>query len=295
MARTLSVIRETQKRLKDSKVWELSSSDRISFFIGVGIVTVIIVMGVFADILAPYDPLEIHATSVHVPPGFQFLFGTDTLGRDVFSRMIHGARVSLLVGLSSVLISSTIGATLGVLTGYFGGTVDRLITLPMDALYSFPAFLTALIIIASLGTSAFYLSIAVAFGLMPKIYRTVRSASVAIKEEEFVEAEVSIGASDIYIVFRHIFPLCVNILLVVMTMSIATAILSIAGLGFLGLGVPTPTPEWGTDLASGRPNILSGVWWTTMSPAVVIFITVLGFNLMGEGLNKIFGASLEEI
>jgi peptide/nickel transport system permease protein len=286
-----------RERFRSGRVWDLSRGDRISFFIGVGTVTVIIFMAIFADIVAPFPPLEIHVDDLHLPPGasLQYLLGTDTLGRDVFSRLIHGARVSLLVGLTAVIISSLIGATLGVLAGYFGGTFDRLVTLPMDALYSFPAFLTALLIVASLGTSMFYLSLAVAFGLLPKMYRTVRSASIAIKEEEFVEAEISIGASDMYIVFRHIFPLCFNVLMVVMTISIATAILSIAGLGFLGLGVPTPTPEWGTDLAAGRPNILSGVWWTTMVPAVVIFITVLGFNLMGEGLNKIFGASLEEI
>ncbi|MHA1977791.1 MAG: ABC transporter permease [Candidatus Hodarchaeales archaeon] len=292
-----NILFNMHKRMKSSRVWNLSRSDRISFLIGVGIVSVILVTAIFADFLAPYDPLEIHADSVHSPPGssIDFMLGTDALGRDLLSRIIYGTRVSLLVGLTAVLISSVIGATLGVLTGYFGGTLDRLITLPMDALYSFPAFLTALLIVTSMGTSTFYLSLAVAFGLLPKIYRTVRSAAVAIKEEEFIEAEVSIGATDLYIVFRHIYPLCSNVLVVVMTISIATAILSIAGLGFLGLGVPTPTPEWGTDLASGRPNILSGVWWTTMVPAAFIFLTVLGFNLLGEGLNKIFGATLEEI
>jgi peptide/nickel transport system permease protein len=123
----------------------------------------------------------------------------------------------------------------------------------------------------------------------------VRSASVSLREEPFVEAEVSIGASDIYIVFKHIFPLTFTVLFVVVTISIATAILSIAGLGFLGLGVAPPTPEWGWDLAAGRLYILSGVWWTTLGPALFIFLTVLGFNLLGEGFNKIFGATLEEI
>ncbi|MFW9853598.1 MAG: ABC transporter permease [Candidatus Thorarchaeota archaeon] len=286
-----------RRLLMGSRVWDLSRNDRISFFIGLGIVSVIIFVTIFADFITPFSPFEIHVEDLHLAPGisFKYLLGTDSLGRDVLSRLIHGARVSLLVGLSSVIIASVIGSFLGVLAGYYGGSLDRLVTLPMDALYSFPAFLTALLIVASLGTSMFYLSLAVAFGLLPKIYRTVRSAAVAIKEEEFVEAEVSLGARDSYIVFYHVFPLCINVLVVVMTISIATAILSIAGLGFLGLGVPTPTPEWGTDLAAGRPNILSGVWWTTMIPAILIFFTVLGFNLVGEGMNKIFGSSLEEI
>ncbi len=283
------------KRIRKSKLWELSRGEQISFLIGLGIVIVVISMVLLADWVAPYDPLDLHETEVHEPPGLVYWLGTDALGRDVLSRAIHGTRVSLFISLIAVIIATVIGATLGVLTGYFGGIIDRLLTLPMDALYSFPAFLTALLIVTTLGGGVFYTAIAVAIGLLPKFYRTVRSTSVSIKEEEFVEAEVSIGASDFYIVFRHIYPLCFSVLTVVLTVSIATSILSIAGLGFLGLGVPAPIPEWGSDLAAGRPNILSGVWWTTMGPAIFIFITVLGFNLLGEGFNKIYGAALEEI
>jgi peptide/nickel transport system permease protein len=283
-------------RMKESKVWNLPRAEQISFFIGVGIVAVILFSALLADFLAPFNPLEIDTEAINAPPGsFPHILGTDAIGRDVLSRVMHGARVSILVGLFAVVIATLLGATLGVLTGYYGGAIDRLITLPMDALYSFPAFLTALLIVTTLGGGIWFTAIAVAIGLLPKFYRTIRSASIALKEEEFVEAEVSLGASNLYIVFKHIYPLCLSVLMVVFTVSIATAILSIAGLGFLGLGVPAPTPEWGTDLNAGRPYILSGVWWTTMIPATFIFLTVLGFNLVGEGLNKIFGSSLEEI
>jgi peptide/nickel transport system permease protein len=293
---TKTILKSFQIRIVESKVWVLPRAEKISFLIGVGIVSTILIFAIFANVLAPFDPLAIDPAAVHLPPGsFPHILGTDSLGRDLLSRIMFGARVSLLVSLFAVIVATVIGATLGVLTGYFGGTLDRLVTLPMDALYSFPAFLTALLIVTTLGGGVVFTSIAVAFGLLPKFYRTIRSASVALREEEFVEAEVSLGAGDFYIIFKHIYPLCISVLMVVFTVSIATAILSIAGLGFLGLGVSAPTPEWGTDLNAGRPNILSGVWWTTMIPAAFIFLTVLGFNLVGEGLNKIFGSSLEEI
>jgi peptide/nickel transport system permease protein len=284
-----------QEKARRSRIWDLQRSERISFFIGLGIALIMIILAIFADFLAPYSPFEIYEDAVHEPPSWAHLMGTDAIGRDVLSRVIHGARVSLLIGLLAVLISGGLGSILGVVTGYYGGKIDRAITLPMDALYSFPAFLTALLIVTTLGGGFIYTSLAVAIGLLPRFYRTVRSAAVSLREEPFVEAEVSIGASDIYIVFKHIFPLTFTVLFVVVTISIATAILSIAGLGFLGLGVAPPTPEWGSDLAAGRPNILSGVWWTTIGPAIFIFLTVLGFNLLGEGLNKLFGATLEEI
>ncbi len=286
---------DIRNRIERSRVWDLSRSDRITFFVGLGLVSLMMIFALFADFLAPYRPFKIHEQDVHVPPGLEYLLGSDSLGRDVLSRAIHGAQVSLSVSLLSVLIAAGVGSTLGVITGYYGGKLDRAITLPMDALYSFPAFLTALLVAVTLGRGVLYTAIAVAIGLLPKFYRNVRSAAVSIREEEFIEAEISLGASDPYIVFRHVYPLCFSVLIVVMTVSIATAILSVAGLGFLGLGVPPPIPEWGTDLASGRPNILSGIWWTTMGPAIFIFLTVLGFNLLGEGLNKMFGASLEEI
>jgi peptide/nickel transport system permease protein len=291
-----TALKTIRVRLMKNRVWELERSDRIFFFSGLVIVSTIIFCAVFADILSPFSPYEIHADAVNVPPGsFPYILGTDAIGRDVLSRAFYGARISLLIGLVAVALATIFGATLGVLMGYFGGAIDRIITLPMDALYSFPSFLTVLLIVTTLGGGLFFTAIAVAIGLLPKFYRTIRSSSISLKEEEFIEAEKSLGANDYYIIFKHIYPLCISVLVVVFTVSVATSILSIAGLGFLGLGVAAPIPEWGTDLNAGRPYILSGIWWTTMVPATLIFLTVFGFNLVGEGLNKIFGAALEEI
>jgi peptide/nickel transport system permease protein len=296
MYKSRTIVTLIKNRIRENRVWELERSDQVIFFVGIVIVASIIFCAVFADFLSPFNPYEIHADAVNMPPGsFPYILGTDALGRDVLSRAFYGARISLLIGLAAVTIATVIGATLGVLMGYFGGAIDRLVTLPMDALYSFPAFLTVLLIVTTLGGGLMFTAIAVAIGLLPKFYRTIRSSSISLKEEEFVEAEKSLGASDFYIIFKHIYPLCISVLVVVFTVSVATSILSIAGLGFLGLGVAAPIPEWGTDLNAGRPYILSGVWWTTMVPATLIFLTVFGFNLVGEGLNKIFGASLEEI
>ncbi|MHA2207777.1 MAG: ABC transporter permease [Candidatus Thorarchaeota archaeon] len=295
MERIVNRIKSLESQLRNHKVWAMPRGERIPFLFGLACVIVIMALAVFANIIAPFSPFEIPADSGHLPPGsWPYILGTDALGRDVLSRAIHGAQVSLLLGLSAVVFAAIFGGTLGVLTGYFGGLADRLITLPLDAMYSFPTFLIALLMVTTLGGGAEYTAIAVGVGLLPRFYRSMRSASIALREEEFVEAEVSLGASGLYIVFKHIYPLCFSVLLVVFTVGIATSILTIAGLGFLGLGVPTPIPEWGTDLNLGRPHFLSGIWWTTGVPSIFIFFTVLGFNLVGDGLNKLFGAVLEE-
>lgn len=296
MKRFITKYVSIRNQLKQSKLWKLSRGERIPFLFGFFVVTFIIVFAMSASFLAPFSPFTIHGEDAHLPPGsYPYLLGTDILGRDVLSRAMYGAQISLLVGLVAVILAAIIGGTLGVITGYFGGALDRLLTLPMDALYAFPAFLIALLIVTTMGGGIILTAFAVGFGLLPRFYRTMRSASISIKEEEFVEAEKSIGAGDFYIIFKHIYPLCFSVLVVMFTVGIATAILTIAGLGFLGLGVPTPIPEWGTDLNLGRAHILSGIWWTTMVPATFIFFTVLGFNLIGDGLSKLWGAALEEI
>lgn len=284
-----------RNHIRSNKLWSLPRVEQLSFLIGLGLVLSIILIGIFAELVAPYRPTQINPSDILQPPSFQHIFGTDSLGRDLWSRIVYGSRVSLLVGLISVLIAAVVGTILGVLTGYFGGWIDRAITLPMDGLYAFPAFLIALLISVALGGGDFYTAIAVGVGLLPRFYRTIRSAAISVSEEEFIEAEISLGASDMYIVFHHVLPLTFSVFGVVFTISIASAILSIAGLGFLGLGVIPPTPEWGSDLAAGRANILIGVWWTTMIPSMFIFLTVLGYSLLGDGLEKIFGATLEEI
>lgn len=287
--------KETLSRFRRSRLRRLTKGSKIVFFISFGIVLAIVMSAILADTLAPYDPLKIDQTAILQPPSFKHFFGTDSLGRDIFSRVIYGTRVSLFIGLLAVVIGASAGSVLGVIAGYYGGNIDRIITLPMDAWYSFPSFLTALLIIVALGGGVIYTALAIAVGLLPGFYRTVRSITVTLKEEEFISAEVALGASDFYIIFHHVYPLCLPILVVVITINIASSILSIAGLGFLGLGVPPPTPEWGADIAAGRFFVLSGAWWMIAGPSVFIFLSVIGFNAFGEGINKMLGTTLEEV
>jgi peptide/nickel transport system permease protein len=194
-----------------------------------------------------------------------------------------------------MLLSSSVGSILGVFTGYLGGKVDRIITLVMDAFWAIPGFITALLVSTLLGSSTLNLSIAIGVGWIPSFYRNVRSLSISLREEDFTYAEIAMGASDLYIVLYHILPLCFSVIVVIMTIGIAHSIIVSAGLGFLGLGVPPPTPELGVDLAQGRQAIASGVWWTIFGPSLFIFIMVIGFNLLGEGLNEILGTTLKEV
>lgn len=286
------------------KLWDIVRRGRLGkvtrglramFFVSLGIVLAMVLAAILADFLVPYNPLKIDETVRLNSPTGNHYFGTDHLGRDVFSRVIYGTRVSLAVGLLAVMIAASIGSLLGVVAGYYGGNVDRGLTLPIDAWNSFPSFLTALLIVVVLGGGPFYTALAIALGLLPGFYRPIRSVSISLREEEFISAEISLGASDPYIIFRHIFPLCLPTFVVVMSMSIATSILSIAGLGFLGLGITPPTPEWGADIAAGRVFILAGKWWMIAGPSIPIFLTVFGFSLLGEAINKILGTKLEEI
>jgi peptide/nickel transport system permease protein len=282
-------------RIQRSRLNKVTKGIRARFFLSLGIVLTMVLAAILADFLVPYDPLKIDAQARLQPPTDDHYFGTDNLGRDVFSRVIYGTRISLTVGLLAVLIAASIGSVLGVVAGYYGGNVDRVLTLPMDAWNSFPSFLTALLIVVVLGGGLFYTALAIALGLLPGFYRPIRSISISLREEEFISAEIALGASDPYIIFRHIFPLCLPTFVVVMTMSIATSILSIAGLGFLGLGITPPTPEWGADIAAGRVFVLAGKWWLIAGPSIPIFVTVFGFSLFGEAINKVLGTRLEEI
>lgn len=268
---------------------------KLQVFLGATLFLISVFLAVFASVLTPYGPLDISPTEVYQPPGLAHLLGTDAIGRDVLSRVAHGARVSLLIAIIAVIIATTIGSILGVAMGYIGGKLDMLITLPIDALWAIPGFLIALVVTLVLGGGLINTGIAVGLGRMPTYYRTIRSIAISLKEEEFITAEVSLGASKFYIIFHHIFPLCIPAIVVISTVALASGILSIAGLGFLGLGVPPPTPEWGSDIARGRAVFLSGVWWPTIGPSIFLFLTVLGFNMFGESLSKVFGTVLEEV
>jgi peptide/nickel transport system permease protein len=250
---------------------------------GLFLVITLAAVAVFANLLAPHDPIKINPDSALSPPGGKNVLGTDPLGRDILSRLIHGARISLRVGLVSVGIAAVCGSTLGLLSGYYGRWADLVVMRLIDLLLAFPNVLLALVIIAILGPSIFNLMIAVGISATPGYARLVRGSVLSAKENVYVEAAVAVGCSDRLIIWRHILPNVLAPVIILSTLGMAGAILTGAALSFLGLGVQPPTPEWGTMLSDGR-NYLRKAWWITTFPGLAIMLTVLSINMLGDGL-----------
>ncbi len=246
------------------------------------LVVLVMVAGV-ADWLAPFDPIKVSTGPSLQAPKPPFLLGTDLLGRDILSRLVHGARISLRVGLVAVGIAAVLGTVLGLLAGYYGRWADLVIMRVIDLLLAFPNVLLALAIIAILGPSIFNLMIAVGISATPAYARLVRGTVLSAKENVYVEAAVAVGCRDGLILRRHILPNVLAPIIVLATLGMAGAILTGAALSFLGLGVQPPTPEWGTMLSDGR-NYMRKAWWITTFPGVAIMVTVLAINMLGDGL-----------
>ena len=263
-------------------VWRQLRHNRAAM-IGAVIVLVEIVLALAAPWVAPYDPLDQNPRAALKPPSREHLFGTDDTGRDLFSRVIHGTRISLRVGLISVGIGGGIGITLGILAGYRGGFVDNTIMRGMDLLLAFPGILLALAIIAILGPGLFNVMIAVGISAIPYYTRVARGSTLALREREFVVGARAIGCGDGHITLRYILPNVLPPLIVLATLGIAGAILTAAGLSFIGLGAVPPAPEWGAILTLGRKYI-NQAWWYTTFPGLAIVITVLGINMLGDAL-----------
>lgn len=256
-------------------------------FSGTAMVITLTFLAAFAPYVTRYSPIEIGSTLLG-PPNSDHILGTDALGRDIFSRVCYGGRASLSVAFVAMIISITVGSFLGAAGGYIGGKLDRVVAVFMDAAYAFPTYIMAFMIAIVLGPDAINLSFAVAIAGIPGYFRIVRSIALSIKERTFIEAEVIIGAPTKYIVIHHILPYAISSIIVLMSMGVADAILAISGLGFLGIGIQPPSPEWGTDLRWGREVLLNGQWWPTVFPSIAIFLAVFGFNMLGEGLSAIF-------
>jgi peptide/nickel transport system permease protein len=216
-----------------------------------------------------------------------FIMGTDQLGRDVFARVVSGARFVLTVAFLSTAISATLGTILGLLSGYVGGFLDRVLSLVMDSMYAFPGLILAIAIAALLGVGVLNISMAIAVVYIPSYYRMVRGVVLSLKSAPFVEAAVIAGASPWSIVTRHILPNVVPQIVSLLPVSFADAIITEAGLTFLGLGIEPPTPDWGFDLNKGRQFFLAGYWWIGVFPGLMIILSVLGFLLVGESLNEL--------
>ncbi len=224
--------------------------------------------------------------------GRSFLLGTDNLGRDITSRLIWGGRTVLGVAILSALMSSVIGISLGLISGFTSGPLDRVLSLTMDSLYSFPGLLLAIAMAAMLGPGLLNVAVAISVIYIPTFFRVVRGQVLSIKEELHVEAARSLGAKSIPILTRYIFPLVIPSVVVVFSLNVADAILTEAGLSFIGLGLPPDIPDWGYDLSKGHSFLVAGHWWMITFPGVLITLVAMGFSLLGEGLSEILNPRL---
>jgi peptide/nickel transport system permease protein len=251
--------------------------------VGAVVIATIALAAIFAPFIAPHDPLVQDLTAQSLPPSPAHLFGTDKLGRDVFSRIVYGARTSISIGFVAVGLAITVGTFVGVVAGYLGGRVESALMGAMDVMLAFPSIILAIAITTILGPSVTNLMIAVGIVYIPQYARLARSSTLAVKETEYVEAARAVGARVPRIILRHVIPNILAPLLVQATLGIATAELEAAGLSYLGLGARPPAPEWGAMLNDARDYWVSAPW-ALIFPGVAITTLVLGFNLLGDGL-----------
>ncbi|MCM3568669.1 ABC transporter substrate-binding protein [Neobacillus mesonae] len=261
---------------------------KLMSFVGVVIVGIWLVLAILAPWLAPHDPNKIDTASKLIPPNGEYLFGTDNFGRDIFSRIIYGARVTILSGIAAIGIASFIGISLGAVAGYFGGKLGNVIMRIMDMLLAFPSLILAMAIAASIGPGLTGALIAVAVVSVPEFARLMYGQAIVIKEKEYIEASRAIGVSHQLILVRHVFPNAIAPLLVQISLSLGSAVLTTSSLSFIGLGVQPPTAEWGSMISYGRDYIVSGEWWMTTFPGLAIASVILGFISLGDGLSDWF-------
>ena len=255
---------------------------------------ILVIFVVLGPYITPHDPYQF-TENILKPPSATNIMGTDNLGRDLLSRLIFGSRFSLGISLVAVGLSLFIGLILGSSSGFFGGTLDRVMMLLMDALYVFPSFIYMLVLVVVLGPGMWQTTLAISIGRIPYNFRLIRSLTISIKERGFIEAERVLGADNWYIIRHHIMPYYISILFVAISLGMASGTLAISGLGFLGLGIPPPTPEWGTELASGRNFLLGGHWWLVVFPGFFVMIAMLGFNLLSEGLDTMLNPNIRRL
>jgi len=274
---------ETWMRLKKNKV----------AYVSLFVLAALILIAIFANLIAPYSYSEQNLSNILKKPYSEHIFGTDQYGRDILSRVIYGARISLLVGFATVIIALFIGGLLGSIAGFYGGRIDNVIMRFMDIMLSIPSVLLALAIVAAFGTSVFNLILATGVSTVPGYARLVRASILSIKDQEFVEAARAVGTNDFEIIINQILPNCLAPILVQATFGIATAILTIAGLSFVGLGLQPPIPEWGSMLSEARTYI-RGYAYMLVPPAVAIAITVFCLNALGDGLRDALDPKLRD-
>lgn len=259
----------------------------------VGFVLLLVLVAIFAPLIAPYNPLESDWSAMATGPSAAHWLGTDSLGRDILSRIIYGARISLYVGFVSVFLGMVIGVILGLFAGYYGGWLDMLIMRSSDVLFAFPGMLLAIAVVAILGPGLNNVIIAVAVFSVPSFARIVRASALSLKNAPYIEAVRCAGASNRIIIMRHLLPGTLSNVIVFFTMRIGHSILTAASLSFIGLGPQPDVPEWGNILAQGRSMMMAGNWYISVFPGIAIFLTVLAFNLLGDALRDTLDPKLK--
>lgn len=278
-----SQIGEIWKRLKRSKL----------ALVGMAIILILIMSAIFANVIAPYDYAKQNLKETFQSPSWKHICGTDEFGRDIFSRIIYGSRISLEVGFIAVSISVIIGGILGAISGFYGGVLDNVIMRFMDILLAIPQILLAISIVAALGPGITNLMLATGISSIPSYARIVRASVLSVKDQEFVEAAKAAGSSNVRIIFKHIIPNSLAPIIVQATLGVGIAILTAAGLSFIGLGIQPPAPEWGSMLSGGRGYIRDYAHMTIF-PGLAIAITIFGLNVFGDGLRDALDPKLKK-
>ncbi|HJH32683.1 MAG TPA: ABC transporter permease [Methanosarcinaceae archaeon] len=265
-----------------------------SVAIGSTLIVMLAFLAIFAPYLTPYDPIEVDLYNNIQSPSWEHPFGTDNLGRDVLTRVIYATRIDILASIFIVGISMIIGISIGIVSGYYGGVIDKVLVGMMDTFLALPEIILALVLVGALGPGLFNVTLALSLLGWVKYARVSRGLALSIKEKEFIEAMKAVGVNDFYLLTRHIAPNTISPLLTLAALHLGHAILSLAALGFLGLGAQPPMPEWGAMLNEGR-IFLRGGWWLSIFPGLMIMITVLAFNFIGDGLRDALDPRMKEV
>lgn len=286
--------KQYKKKSRMQEIWRMFCKNKLAV-LGLILFIIIVAVAVAAPLIADYNQ---EALKINVPqrlkaPNSEHILGTDEMGRDIFARIVHGARISLVVGLSSVALALFIGGAFGAIAGFFGGKTDNFIMRAMDVFLCLPDVLLALAIVAAFGTNLVNMTIAIGLSFTPKFSRVVRSAVMTVRGIEYVEAARAIGSTNTHIITNHILINCIGPIIVQVTLYVASAILTISALSFIGLGIQAPIPEWGNMLASGRAYMRDHAY-IVMAPGLAIFVTILALNLLGDGLRDALDPRLKQ-
>ena len=288
-----STPRSSASRLRTMRPILRRLRSRPLVIVAMGVLVLFVILAVAAPIAAPHDPIGLISGAVMRPPSWEFLFGTDELGRDVLSRVIHGARISLQIGVITISIALVLGTMVGIAAGFYGGVIDGALMAVMEILLAFPQILLAMAILAMLGPSLKNAMIAVGLSAVPVYARTARGTTLSVRAMDYVEAARAVGAGDGRILVRHVLPNMISPVVVLATAGVGIAILIAAGLSYLGLGAQPPTPEWGAMLSESRAY-LRNAWWMATFPGLAITLVVVSLNLCGDWLRDLLDPRLRK-